>query len=614
MAFREEIKVIVDFVTGNAKGALGQLRTDLDATDGAFNKMKVGGSAAFDFVKQNAIGFGLAAGAAVTGFAVKAIGDFQEVALGAGKLSDSLGITMEEASRLQEVAGDLGIGVGTVESAIGKMNKTVAASPQHFDAIGAAIKRNRDGTLDVIGTFQSAADAIDKIPDAGRRAEAAQKIFGRGWQEIAVLIEGGADGIAAAMAEVESAKIMTVEDRKRAEKFRDTMDELKGVMESVAIAVGESVVPVITDVAAGILDVKNKLEDLKNAIPGGGAFWNWLTTDITEFLAFGPQKFGELKDQIADLGEKSVTASVAMGDLHSALFITGGEFETTLAASDYLGDSLGTLSAKERDAAEAGINAAKAVAEMGDETSEATAKSIELHDALVKQREATIDAAGGAFDLESAELDLIDKMAALEQQTRETNLIQLDGKRSAEDKAAASRDLRSAEIGAADGALQAAEKFAEQGGAADGSRQKVELMRQYLVNLQNQFPGLSDEIQAYINKLNAIPATRTTTVRLNLPAGFEPGNSNTPQIRAAGGPVKAGEPYIVGDRFGVNSPSAELFVPEQDGTIIPMGGGRAAAVGGTTNYITIHTGADPRAVIRAIKDYERDNGKGWRAS
>lgn len=39
--------------------------------------------------------------------------------------------------------------------------------------------------------------------------------------------------------------------------------------------------------------------------------------------------------------------------------------------------------------------------------------------------------------------------------------------------------------------------------------------------------------------------------------------------RAKGGPVDADEPYIVGDRFGINSPSAELFVPNQSGFMIP---------------------------------------------
>ena len=51
-------------------------------------------------------------------------------------------------------------------------------------------------------------------------------------------------------------------------------------------------------------------------------------------------------------------------------------------------------------------------------------------------------------------------------------------------------------------------------------------------------------------------------------------------FRENGGPVKAGQPYIVGER------QPELFVPRRSGTIIPKVGG-----GGTVNNITINVDA-----------------------
>lgn len=81
--------------------------------------------------------------------------------------------------------------------------------------------------------------------------------------------------------------------------------------------------------------------------------------------------------------------------------------------------------------------------------------------------------------------------------------------------------------------------------------------------------------------------------------------------RAAGGPVTAGTPYIVGEK------RPELFVPSQNGTIMPRV--PAALGGGNTYAITINTGpgANPaetgRAVVAAIQEYERRNGAGWRA-
>jgi phage-related minor tail protein len=55
--------------------------------------------------------------------------------------------------------------------------------------------------------------------------------------------------------------------------------------------------------------------------------------------------------------------------------------------------------------------------------------------------------------------------------------------------------------------------------------------------------------------------------------------------RAHGGPVSAGMPYIVGDRFGINSPSAELFVPSQNGTILPYVPGYGGAGGSSSPLV-----------------------------
>jgi hypothetical protein len=73
--------------------------------------------------------------------------------------------------------------------------------------------------------------------------------------------------------------------------------------------------------------------------------------------------------------------------------------------------------------------------------------------------------------------------------------------------------------------------------------------------------------------------------------------------RAAGGPVMAGQPYIVGEI------GPELFVPSSSGSIIPNN-----ALGGGNSYqITVQAGVgDPREigrqVVEAIKSFERASG------
>lgn len=78
--------------------------------------------------------------------------------------------------------------------------------------------------------------------------------------------------------------------------------------------------------------------------------------------------------------------------------------------------------------------------------------------------------------------------------------------------------------------------------------------------------------------------------------------------RAAGGPVVGGSPYMVGEL------GPELFVPRSSGTVVPND---SLGMGGSTYNISVNArgdGADiGRQVVKAIQEYERRNGTGWRS-
>jgi hypothetical protein len=93
--------------------------------------------------------------------------------------------------------------------------------------------------------------------------------------------------------------------------------------------------------------------------------------------------------------------------------------------------------------------------------------------------------------------------------------------------------------------------------------------------------------------------------------------------RALGGPVTAGDAWLVGER------GPEVFVPSGNGNIIPNGGlpvgsgsfasGSSRGSGGTTYAITVQAGVgDPRAIGQSIVEmvtrYENANGKVWAAA
>lgn len=116
----------------DAKKAFGDFKTSVANAEGGMGKFKAGSKVALDAVKANAGNLAIAGGAALAGFAAKAITAFQDIALASGKFADATGLAVEDASRYLEVAGDLSIPVDAVEGAIGRLNKTIGADLTKF--------------------------------------------------------------------------------------------------------------------------------------------------------------------------------------------------------------------------------------------------------------------------------------------------------------------------------------------------------------------------------------------------------------------------------------------------------------------------------------------------
>ena len=119
----------------------------------------------------------------------------------------------------------------------------------------------------------------------------------------------------------------------------------------------------------------------------------------------------------------------------------------------------------------------------------------------------------------------------------------------------------------------------------------------------------ADDIE---RRLTVLARTRMVNLVANVVTSGSSARVGDIAQRAAGGPVSANTPYIVGEV------GPELFVPGGSGSIIPadktaamMSGGGAATV---TYNVTIN-GSNMTAdeTVRALKEWERRNGIGWRS-
>jgi hypothetical protein len=259
------IPIITEFADKglkSAQGAFDNFRMKVAEAEGGMGKFKAGGMAALDGIKANAVGLAAAGGAAIAGFAIKAVGDFQDLAISAGKFADATGLSVEESSRWIEVAGDVGVEAMSVQKSLTFMSKAIGENAPAWRELGSEIAYTSSGAVDVNKTFLNTIDALKKIEDPTKRAELAAKTLGRGWQDMAELIQQGSSTLEASLASVGEAKVIDEEELRKARDFRAALDELKDRGEEFALSVGEAIIPILSD----LVGVINTIIDVTKAV------------------------------------------------------------------------------------------------------------------------------------------------------------------------------------------------------------------------------------------------------------------------------------------------------------------------------------------------------------
>jgi hypothetical protein len=583
-----KISVIIDVAVDQANRGLKSFRQSIQDADGAAGKFKAGTSSAFDAVKANAGNLAMAGGAALVAFGVKAVGAFQDTALEAGRLAESLGLTSEQASRLMEVSGDLGIDMGTVEKAIGKMNIEVAKSPKYFDEIGAAIAKNADGTTDVQQTFLNVVDAINKMPNATDRAAASQKLLGRGWKDMAELVGQGSEKLSASLGAVSDAKVIDEAEVKKAREFRDAMDKLKDASEDLMLVVGGELVPVLTDIA----DVAGVVTDIE--LP------DWMSkVGEAADSSLNPLKkvfdiFGDWKD---------------LGPVDEWIGLTEAVDNSTDATRRYEEEI-----SRQSDAS--AIQAART-----DEATEAVEDSTEAIDesweALERQREAQEAANNAILEGLNSSLAYRNQQARTNETIAASAAVLASGTASTDEMAQAARDAEGAVMDQAAAAVRLAEDQAGANGQTLTAEQKAATYKAELEKLAGFLTGDARiAIQMYIDSLNRIPRRVDTAV--NFAGGG--GSLAVGGKRALGGPVSPGSLYEVGE-----GGKAELFeqngrqylIPGDRGMVTPArGSGSGGASGaGMVVHLTVNAGLGTngaqlgRQLVDVLEAHYRNGGR-----
>lgn len=295
--------------------------------------------------------------------------------------------------------------------------------------------------------------------------------------------------------------------------------------------------------------------------------------------------------------------------------------------------------------------------EAGDAASAAASQYQKITDAVSKTRDAIDATIQPTLDLSSAESSYFEAADAV-------RLANVQGKDAFNLRTEAGRKNREM----LDQLVQSTADYVDQRAIANGSdlteidtrMQQIRLLEE---QAQTATPAVREEIRKYIDMIDGVPDGKTTNLYVQaedakrkliefrqelqglltdamnaLPffhastfalapaavstrsAAQRRAAASRGLMKAAGGPVVEGQPYIVGER------GQELFVPDSDGTIVPnhrLNSGAASRTAAmerpvVNNYVTfeirgsvIHERELGDIVHRALLDKERGNGYLW---
>ena len=293
----------------SAEAALKNFKNKVGQADGAMGKFKAGGAAAFEAVKANAATLAAAGGAAIIGFAAKGVAAFQELALSADKFANATGLAVQDASRYMEVLGDIGVEQASLQTGLNKLNRAVADNSKAFAEAGIEIARTETGATDINRTFLNTVEALRKIQDPAKRAQVATQLLGKGWQELSTVISMGSAELEASLRSVADAKVVDEEEVRKAKQLRDTFDTLKDAGEDFALAVGETLVPILADAVEVITDIFGAVKKVTGAI-----------NSFFDILPQGSRDMGEVAAQFDRMGRIGIVlGDVIRGDVQEPL-------------------------------------------------------------------------------------------------------------------------------------------------------------------------------------------------------------------------------------------------------------------------------------------------------
>ena len=165
---------------------------------------------------------------------------FEDYALQVSDLSRLTGMSMEDSSRMIQLADDMRISYEGLQKALWFASK--------------------NGVEVNIDSLAALADKYNGFSSATERATFLAKTFGKGGEEMGKLLTLGADGVRQLSAAIEPNLVLTAESRKKALDYSIALDELSDKLKGAAVSAGQVLAPALNNALNWLGDANRAVE------------------------------------------------------------------------------------------------------------------------------------------------------------------------------------------------------------------------------------------------------------------------------------------------------------------------------------------------------------------
>lgn len=430
MGFTEKVKVVFDVESTKGVSAIKGLRQSVSEADGAFGKMKAATGGAAGLLQQFGAQAAIAGAAAAVAFGVKALGAFQDMAIGATEMGKATGIAVEPMSRLIAVADDMNVsaeGLGTGLKALGK-----AFDAGKVEAFGVATKDATGNMRPMNEVFVDVLAKLGAIPEGTERARQGVLLFGKGWEQIAPMVGKTKVQYDKMLASVEKGQVITAKESKTAEDMRVAQDALHDAIQEVTLAVGGLVArgaPLVKFFAQAVsasTELIDKQQAVVEALRESAAAWGYTGDSRNASVKMAAENAKELGGSVDQM-------------IATIKSVSGASTEDAIAALNKLGvntDSVATSSHTAAQNIDQTAESAREARAQIDKTAQAIPKLVtgmgDVSDASAAARDefdqttASLDAFGRAYDTLMGKLDQAEGFKAASDSIDDLSKAQLE--------------------------------------------------------------------------------------------------------------------------------------------------------------------------------------------